>query len=279
VQESANLFWDNTNGRLGIGTSSPTQPIEVVKNQNATTKINISNTTSGTSAASEISLTSNSGAYFSAGKLSPTYSAYKTLASSDGYLYNGTGGDISLLNDVALGKIKFTAGASTTAQMTLFSTGNVGINTTTDAGYKLDVNGTARVVNTLSVNTGNVSGQGVQMGSDSNMGIFNNGGIMQLRQYSNSFELAGGGTTVFLRTDGNRINTIANYGIALGTYGVTTANSSAILEAYSTTKGFLPPRMTTTQKNAIASPATGLMVYDTTLNLMSVYNGTTWITL
>jgi hypothetical protein len=55
--------------------------------------------------------------------------------------------------------------------------------------------------------------------------------------------------------------------------------ASAILDMNSTTKGFLPPRMTTTQKNAITSPATGLMVYDTTLNLISVYNGTTWITL
>jgi hypothetical protein len=162
--------------------------------------------------------------------------------------------------------------------------GNVLINTTTDAGYKLDVNGTARVVNTLSVNTGNVSGQGVQMGSDSNMGIFNNGGIMQLRQYSNSFELAGGGTTVFLRTDGNRINTIANYGIALGTYGVTTANSSAILEAYSTTKGFLPPRMTGAQAELISSPAEGLMVYATNGTGVTItskgwwgYDGATWV--
>jgi hypothetical protein len=35
--------------------------------------------------------------------------------------------------------------------------------------------------------------------------------------------------------------------------------------------------MTTTQKNAIASPAAGLMVYDTTLNVISYYNGTSWI--
>jgi hypothetical protein len=38
-----------------------------------------------------------------------------------------------------------------------FSTGNVGINTTTDAGYKLDVNGTARVSGQLTV-TGNIVG-------------------------------------------------------------------------------------------------------------------------
>ena len=61
--------------------------------------------------------------------------------------------------------------------------------------------------------------------------------------------------------------------------GTTTDVASSLLTIDSTTKGFLPPRMTTTQKNAIASPATGLMVYDTTLNLISVYNGTIWITL
>jgi len=40
-------------------------------------------------------------------------------------------------------------------------------------------------------------------------------------------------------------------------------NSSAVLEASSTTQGFLPPRMTEAQRNAITSPATGLMVYQT----------------
>jgi hypothetical protein len=59
--------------------------------------------------------------------------------------------------------------------------------------------------------------------------------------------------------------------------GTATPNASAILQADSTNRGFLPPRMTTTQKNAIGTPAAGLMVYDTTLNQMSYYNGTTWI--
>ena len=60
-------------------------------------------------------------------------------------------------------------------------------------------------------------------------------------------------------------------------FNTTSVNASAVLQADSTTQGFLPPRMTTTQKNAIASPATGLMVYDTTLNVITYYNGTTWI--
>jgi len=59
--------------------------------------------------------------------------------------------------------------------------------------------------------------------------------------------------------------------------GTNTPNASAILQADSTTQGFLPPRMTTAEKAAIASPAAGLMVYDTTLNQMSYYNGSTWV--
>ncbi|MEA5461831.1 hypothetical protein VB796_22365 [Arcicella sp. LKC2W] len=49
-------------------------------------------------------------------------------------------------------------------------------------------------------------------------------------------------------------------------------NSSAMLDVSSTTKGFLMPRMTTVQRNAIASPANGLMVYDTDVNEIFTYN-------
>ncbi len=69
-----------------------------------------------------------------------------------------------------------------------------------------------------------------------------------------------------------RINNVGGVGV-----GASTIVASARLQVDSTTQGFLPPRVTTTQKNAIATPAAGLMVYDTTLNQMSYYNGTTWI--
>jgi hypothetical protein len=44
----------------------------------------------------------------------------------------------------------------------------------------------------------------------------------------------------------------------------------------STTKGFLPPRMTTVQRTAIVAPAAGLIVYDVTLNKHYGYDGTNW---
>jgi trimeric autotransporter adhesin len=52
--------------------------------------------------------------------------------------------------------------------------------------------------------------------------------------------------------------------------------TSAMLDVNSTTKGFLMPRMTTAQRTAIASPAVGLQVYDTSLNLTFIWNGTVW---
>lgn len=57
---------------------------------------------------------------------------------------------------------------------------------------------------------------------------------------------------------------------------ITAPNANSILELVSTTKGFLPPRMTTTQVNAIVTPTAGLTVYNTTLNVLCCYNGTGW---
>jgi hypothetical protein len=76
-------------------------------------------------------------------------------------------------------------------------------------------------------------------------------------------------------------NTSTTFGRWYGSLllGTTTNAASSILTMESTTQGFLPPRMTTTQRNAIASPATGLMIYNSTDNLVQAYNGTSWINL
>jgi hypothetical protein len=78
------------------------------------------------------------------------------------------------------------------------------------------------------------------------------------------------------------------YNISTGTvdFGITTSgkilvgtdiiDSSAILKIESTTQGILPPRLTTAERNAIGSPATGLMIYNTDNLRIEAYNGTTW---
>ena len=66
-----------------------------------------------------------------------------------------------------------------------------------------------------------------------------------------------------------------------GNVGIGTSSpaASAILDAQSTTKGVRMPNMTTTEKNAISSPAAGLLVFDTTLAKLCVYSGTAWQTI
>jgi hypothetical protein len=57
--------------------------------------------------------------------------------------------------------------------------------------------------------------------------------------------------------------------------GTVTPNASSVLDITSTTQGLLPPRMTTLQRNAVATPADGLIVYDTDLKLFYGYVSTT----
>jgi hypothetical protein len=254
-------------------------------------------------------------------------------------------------------------------RMRIFNTGNVAIGTTTDAGFRLDVNGTARVSGTTTITPAALTGTAATSALDIAQ-TWNTTGtpsaiklnitdtasnasslLMQLQlagsnrfrvsktgnatasnsfsapQFSSSvntsgnisiFESSGSvtsttGSTIiyssllnFAPTSGtgtfigfNFTGTINQTGTATGiTRGLyinptltaaadfraievsnggayintTSVQASAILQADSTIKGFLPPRMTTTQKNAIATPVAGLVVYDTTLSCLEVYD-------
>jgi len=57
--------------------------------------------------------------------------------------------------------------------------------------------------------------------------------------------------------------------------GTTTDIATSILTLNSTTKGFLPPRMTTVERDAISSPAAGLIIYNTTTNKLNLFT-TAW---
>jgi hypothetical protein len=62
-----------------------------------------------------------------------------------------------------------------------------------------------------------------------------------------------------------------------GLFGGSTVNAQAVLEARSTARGFLPPRMTTTQRDAIsATPVAGLTVYNTTTSKVQTWDGAAW---
>jgi hypothetical protein len=73
-------------------------------------------------------------------------------------------------------------------------------------------------------------------------------------------------------------NQLSAQSLAINTDG-STASSSALLDVKSTTKGLLIPRMSKTQRNAIASPATGLLVFQNAPDSIGFhyYDGSSWI--
>jgi hypothetical protein len=81
------------------------------------------------------------------------------------------------------------------------------------------------------------------------------------------------GTTDVFITGGAHSYINSTQGLVLGS---ATEDTTSILTLASTTRGFLPPRMTTTQRDAIGSPATGLIAYNTTTNKVNVYTGSAW---
>lgn len=85
-----------------------------------------------------------------------------------------------------------------------------------------------------------------------------------------------GSTGTTLATELDRVTFKADGRVGFGT---PTPALTSIVDVTSTTQGFLFPRMTTTQKNAITSPAEGLIVYDLTLHKLCVYTGATWETI
>ena len=66
------------------------------------------------------------------------------------------------------------------------------------------------------------------------------------------------------------VDNVGNVGI-----GTTSPNANAILDLTSTTKAFMPPRMTTTQRNAIGTPTAGMVIYNSSTNKLNVYT-TAW---
>jgi len=243
VQESANMTYDNTNLIFTLGSTATR--ILTFRPQDTTGAY-------GNSCSIRGGISNGRIDFYSASNITEVRDNIILLTSA-------TGPSIQ----VGTGSINLNVGG--TRLQVAPTTGNILIGTTTDAGFKLDVNGTARFTGqTTYANNMNFGGNSDVISPSSNSGNFDFLSNLPIR---------------FLLKSGSveRMRIVSSTGNIL--INTTTDVASSKLTIESTTQGFLPPRMTTTQKNAIATPATGLMVYDTTLNLMSVYNGTTWITL
>lgn len=110
-------------------------------------------------------------------------------------------------------------------------------------------------VGTLSFNAGSASNPSLRFKTDSNTGIFSPG--------ADIFAISTG------TTEGLRIDASQNVGLGGSTV------TDAILSLNTTTKAFLPPRLTETQRDNISTPTAGMMIYNTTSDTINIYT-TSW---
>lgn len=144
-----------------------------------------------------------------------------------------------------------------------FDNGQVVIGTPFSTTFAQEINGAT--ANALYI--GN-SAVGIYIPSSSNIGGYFEGANFGIDCYSSS-------KAIRANTNGTAIHSNGNAHIETYSFAGT-KDSSAVLQLDSNTQGALMPRMTTTQRDAISSPATSLVIFNTTTGRFEHYNGTYW---
>lgn len=288
AQDNANLFWDNTNKRLNIGGITSNTSQFGIKAQGGGSS-NIALRVRNTADSLDLLTMAGDGTLF-------VRALIKLGGNTDNISASSNSGFLDINTNTG---IKMNPGS---AFSTLFhTTGNVLIGTTVNNGGKLQIKAGGALSTDIALRVRNsadtadlatIGGTGIlTVGGTGNDGTINlargsNGGIMgaiiQTSTFTKFINYQGSGFDFFVDAATSTQRAFirgTGVGISGTTGGTFTLDASALLQGDSTTQGFLPPRMTTTQKNAIASPASGLVVYDTTLGKLCVRGASAWETI
>ena len=269
----------NSSGNVGIGTTSPSSTLELYKSSGAN-YLYITNGTSGTN--NGVVLRYNSVDYM-------------------GMIGTFTTGELKI-GGFNSGGYFMTFYSNNAERMRLTPSGRLLIGTTTESTHLLDVNGTSRVSGTATF-SGTIKTNTIDKNDQNNplqiYTAYNNinaiiefwGGTGARLQYNTNTRVLfpSVNADISIGTSSLKFNNIYGtngYFDTVLSVGTTSPNASSILDLTSTTKGFLPPRMTGAQAEAIGTPAAGLMVYSTDGSGATItslgwwgYNGTTWVKL
>jgi hypothetical protein len=228
-------------GNVGIGTNAPTQALEIGGGNN----IKLNN--NGSLYLNSVRYATNNGAIY-VGDINATNTPIYLIPQG-----GGANGSVRLGG----GQLALFKGSGSTSATTSFlvqnSAGTQALKVTDDLITTASKINVTTQYPSYQINSVNVMdyGSGIRIGYDGSVTkitLFTNGGTPQL-EINNSDQVY---------------------------VGTTSPQASAKFEVTSTTRGFLPPRMTEAQVLAIVSPAVGLMAYNTDKDCPVFYSSAGW---